>query len=597
MTDPLPEVALNDIEVVDSRVQVRLRLDGRPGCGDGGLKHPVWTSRGRLEEVVTIDATLARAREAYDRSSWGEAYALWAEADHDRTLVPGDLSGWATAAYLVGYDSEAEDLWARAHEECLQGGDVAQAARCAFWLGLVLSQRGETTRGGAWIGRAHRVLEGVTEQTAEHGYLLVPAALGAMGAGDFDLAYSLFGEASELANRFTDRDLLALGRLGQGRTLVKSGETSRGLALLDEVMVAIIAGEVGTVAAGIVFCAVIETCRDAFDVRRAQEWTEAMTRWCATQPDLVSYRGQCSVYRAEVLRLHGEWDEALEEALRACERLGAPPVHAAVGMAQYEVGELRRLRGEFEAAEKAYRTANRTGCSPQPGMGLLDLSRGRVDTAHTALLRALDEAARPLDRARLLGAVVDVALAAGDVPSGRANAEELERIAVDIDAPALRGAAGYAEGAVQLAEGDDRAAALKLRETLKVWQGVGAPYEAARTHVLLALSSRRLGDTGTATLDLDAACSIFARLGASTDLAAALALVDSGDRAGASDGLSARELEVLHLVSAGQTNREIARKLSLSEHTVRRHMQNIFAKLDVSSRAAATAYAFRHHLV
>ncbi|MGH8939681.1 MAG: DNA-binding response regulator, partial [Actinomycetes bacterium] len=253
---------------------------------------------------MTTDATVDRARKAFGRSAWGEAYTLWAEADRDHALTPDDMAGWATASYLVGHDVEADDLWARAHEECLDHGNVAQAARCAFWLGLGLVLRGETTRGGAWIGRAHQVLEDVKAQTAEHGYLLVPLGLHAMGEGDFGAAYSLFSQANELANRFADRDLLAFGRLGQGQALVKGGETSRGLALLDEAMVAIIVGEVGAVVAGIVFCAVIEACRDAFDVRRAQEWTEAMTRWCAMQPDLVPYRGHCSIYRAEVLRLH-----------------------------------------------------------------------------------------------------------------------------------------------------------------------------------------------------------------------------------------------------------------------------------------------------
>jgi DNA-binding CsgD family transcriptional regulator/tetratricopeptide (TPR) repeat protein len=550
-----------------------------------------------LEDAVTTAAIVDRAREAFGRSAWGKAYTLWTEADRDQPLGPEDLARWATATYLVGHDVEADDVWARAHEQCLSRGDAAHAARCAFWLGLGLLLRGETARGGAWLGRAHRVLEGVTDQTAEHGYLLVPAALQAMGGGDVAAAYALFSQAGELADRFADRDLLALARLGQGQALVKGGETSRGLALLDEAMIAITAGEVGATVAGIVFCAVIETCRDAFDVRRAQEWTEAMTRWCATQPDLVPYRGQCSVYRAEVLRLHGRWEEALDEALQACERLAAPPAHPAVGMAHYEVGELRRLRGEFEAAETAYREANRAGRSPQPGLGSLDLARGGVDTARAALLHTLEEATQPLERARLLGAVVEAALAKEDVLSGRASADELNRIAAESDASALRGAAGYAEGAVQIAEGEDRAAALNLRETVQLWRELDAPYEAARTHVLLALCCRRLGDAGTAALDLDVACSTFARLGASTDLAAALALVEGGDRLGASDGLSPRELQVLQLVAAGQTNREIAGELSLSEHTVRRHLQNIFAKLAVPSRAAATAYAFRHHLV
>jgi ATP/maltotriose-dependent transcriptional regulator MalT len=309
----------------------------------------------------------------------------------------------------------------------------------------------------------------------------------------------------------------------------------------------------------------------------------------------VPYRGQCSVYRAELLRLRGEWDEALEVALLACEQLGAPPAHAAVGMAYYEVGELRRLRGEFEAAEAAYREANRTGHSPQPGLGLLNLARGRVDAARSTLVHALDEATEPLDRARLLGAVVAAELAREDVPLSRLRADELQQIAAVSDALALHGAAGYAEGAVRLAEGEDRVAEQGLRQTLDCWRQLDAPYEMARTNVLLAMSCSRLGDRDTAELDLDAACSTFARLGAAADLSAALDLVGGGGHP--ATALSARELEVLRLVTAGLTNRDIAGTLTLSEHTVRRHLQNIYVKLDVQSRAAATAYAFRHHLV
>jgi ATP/maltotriose-dependent transcriptional regulator MalT len=462
-------------------------------------------------------------------------------------------------------------------------------------LGLFL--RGETAQGGAWIARAHQAIGGVPNRTAEHGYLLVPAGLQTLASGDAAAAQALFSEAAELGGQFDDGDLLTLARLGQGQALVREGQISRGLAFLDEAMVAIIAGDVGAVVAGIVFCAVIEACHDAFDVRRAQEWTEAMTRWCATQPDLVPYRGQCSIYRARVLRLHGQWEEALREALLACERLGTPPTHPAVGMAHYELGELRRLQGDLEAAESAYREANRSGHSPQPGLGLLNLSRGRLDTARAALLQALDEVTEPLGRAPLLVAVIEADLADDDASSARARVTELSRIAAESDAIALHGAAGYADGAVQLAEGDARAAALGLRETVQLWRGLGAPYEEARTLVVRAQACRRLGDTGTADLDLDAACFIFARIGAAADLSVALALVENGEPLGAADGLSPREVQVLQLVATGQTNREIAGRLTLSEHTVRRHLQNIFAKLDVPSRAAATAYAYRHQLL
>ena len=314
----------------------------------------------RTEDVVATKPAVDRAREAFGRAAWREAANLWAEADRDGALALEDLAHWATTAYLVGQDAEADDLWARAHKGSLDRGDVGGAARCAFWLGVGLLLRGETTRGGAWIGRAQHVLEGVTAQTAEHGYLFVAAGLGAIGGGDADRAYLLFRQAMELADRFHDPDLLAMARLGCGQALTRSGEASRGLALLDEAMVAIIAGEVGARVAGMVFCGVIETCHDAFDLRRGQEWTEAMTRWCATQPDLMPYRGQCSVYRAQVLRVHGDWDDALAAAEQACQRLSQPS-----GPPGRRHGLLRSRR----ATQVAWRLRGRRGGLPrgQPG--------------------------------------------------------------------------------------------------------------------------------------------------------------------------------------------------------------------------------------
>ncbi len=537
------------------------------------------------------------ARDAFDAAAWRETCALLERAAREGPLEPEDLVLWARSAYLTGDDVEADDHWLRAHEKYLERGDVPSAARCAFWLGLGLFLRGQMAQGGGWLGRAHTVLEGVPGETVEHGYLLVPAALHALGAGDTGLAFDTFARAGEVARRFDDRDLLTLARLGQGTALVRRGDTEDGLAQLDEAMVAVIAGEVDAMVAGMVFCQVIESCQEAFDVRRAQEWTEAMTHWCAEQPDLVPYRGQCSVYRAEVLRVRGSWEEALDESLLACERLSTPPPHPATGMAFYEVGELRRLRGELDAAMDAYRQASRFGHDPQPGLALLDLARGHADQARAAVEHALEESVDPLRRSRLLVAAVETALASGDVSAARTAVDELVGIATEVDAPALHGTAEYALGAVQLAECDERAAGLTLRQALRLWQEVAAPYEIARTRVMIAECCRRRGEARAAELDLDSACSTFEELGAAPDLVAALAMSSGGVRPGEVDGLSPRELEVLRLVASGRTNREIAGALRLSEHTVRRHLQNIYVKLDVQSRSAATAYAFTHHLV
>ncbi|HYH30706.1 MAG TPA: LuxR C-terminal-related transcriptional regulator [Pseudonocardia sp.] len=408
-------------------------------------------------------------------------------------------------------------------------------------------------------------------------------------------AQGAFAQAVETGERFRDPDLTALGRLGQGQAMIRVEEPARGVALLDEVMVAVTMDEVSAVVAGIVYCAVIESCQAIFDLRRAREWTVALGQWCDAQPDLVPYRGQCLVYRAEIMEFSGAWADAMAEALRACERLSDPPGQPALGAAFYQVAELNRLRGEFTEAERAYRSANQWGHLPEPGLALLRLAQGRVDAGEAAIRRALAGAQDRGARARLLAAFVEIVLASGEVPAARAAARELAGTAAGWNAPVLHAVAAHADGAVTLAEGDAAAACLALRRAWTAWQELDAPYRAARARVLLGLACRELGDDDTAQMELDAAVWTFRRLGAAPDVARVHALAPAA-APGSAAGLTAREVQVLALVAAGRSNREIAAELVLSEHTVRRHLQNVFAKLGVSSRAAATAFAVRHDL-
>jgi DNA-binding CsgD family transcriptional regulator/tetratricopeptide (TPR) repeat protein len=535
---------------------------------------------------------LDRGREFFGRLAWGDAFAELSAADREGPLALEDLERLAVAAYLVGADADSDAVWLRAHQECLRLGDVVRAARCAGWLAQGLLLRGEMARGGGWLARAQRLLDEAHHDGVERGYLLLPVALQSFDQ-DPAAAYAAFERAASIGARFGDEDLTAYSRTGQGRALIRVGETADGVALLDEVMVAVTAGEVSPIFAGFVYCAVIEACQEIFDLRRAQEWTEALTQWCESQPGLVAYRGQCLVYRAEIMRLHGAWGEAANEAKRACERLaGRPPV----GMAFYQQAEVHRLRGDFAEAENAYRQAGQWGREPQPGLAMLRLAQGQVDAAALAIRRVADETDVRVARSQVLAAFVEIMVAAHDLGAARAAAEELAELADELGAPLLHAVSGYATGAVLVGEGDARAALVVLRRAWAAWQEVDAPYEAARVRVLIGLVCQELGDHDTGAVELDAARSVFRQLGAAPDLAQVEALSPTV-RSQAPMGLTGRELEVLALVATGKSNREIAATLVISEHTVARHVQNILAKLGVSSRTAASAFAFEHDLV
>jgi DNA-binding NarL/FixJ family response regulator len=315
-------------------------------------------------------------------------------------------------------------------------------------------------------------------------------------------------------------------------------------------------------------------------------------RWCAAQPDLVPYRGQCLVHRSQVLQSSGAWADAMAAAEQARRAL-SEPAHPALGLAHYQLGELHRLRGELDEAECAYRAASAQGREPAPGFALLRLAQGATAAAVTATRRMLEESHGQLTRPAVLAAAVEVLLGAGEVDTARAAADELAALASSVDTPLLHAVAGYAAGTVLLGEGDAPAALVALRRACAGWLALEMPYDAARARVQIALTCRALGDHDAAGMERDAACATFERVGARPDLARLSEPAGPGRRT----PLTARECEVLRLVAAGRTNREIATTLVISEHTVARHVQNIFAKLDVGSRAAATAYAYEHGVV
>jgi DNA-binding CsgD family transcriptional regulator len=343
------------------------------------------------------------------------------------------------------------------------------------------------------------------------------------------------------------------------------------------------------------YCSVIAACQQVYALDRAREWTTALARWCEGQPDMVAFAGTCQVHRAEIMQLQGSWQEAVEESRRAYARSQGINRHAAAA-ALYQEAEVHRLKGDFAAAEEAYRGASELGLEPQPGLALLRLAQGRSNVAATAIRRVAGATANRLKRMGSLPAYIEIMLAVGDVDDAGSACQELEDIARTFDTAVPDAMAAQARGAVGLAEGDAQSALGSLRHASEIWQRTQAPYAAARVRVLIGLACRALGDKDGGDLEFDAARSIFERLGARPDLARidslTMSAVSSDTRL-----LTPRELQVLRLVAAGKTNAAVAAELFLSERTIERHLSNIFAKLDLSTRTAATAWAYEHDLI
>jgi DNA-binding CsgD family transcriptional regulator len=549
-----------------------------------------------MRSSMVIAADVRDARLCFERQQWREAHDLWSRADRESPLGAEDLQHLAACAHMLGNDPESLALLERAHHEALKHGEAQRAAHCAFRIGIELFFSGSAAQSGGWLARSRRILDEAGLDSVVSGYLAVPEGIGAIRSGDPARAFERFSDAIEIARRFGDRDLVTIARQGQGRALIRLGRVAEGIALIDEAMVAVTAGEVSSMVVGDVYCSMIDACSEIFDLRRAQEWTTALARWCEGQPDTIAYRSACRVKRAELLQLHGSWSDALDEASRACEALLTPPPKPAAGVAVYQCGELHRVRGEFAKAEEAYRRASEFGRKPQPGLALLRLAQGETDAALASIRRAVEETRDVPNRARVLGAYVEILLAARDVASARVAANELAQMAAMLDAPLLAAIAAKGDGATLIGEGDAERALAALGLAVELWSEIEAPYEAARTRELVAVASRLVGDDDSATLELEAARRAYQKLGATRDVARIDELARAA-RPRLAGQLTAREREVLALIASGKTNRAIAESLSLSEKTVARHVSNIFMKLGVSSRAAATAYAFTHEML
>ncbi len=534
---------------------------------------------------------IERARTAMAAGAWADAYAGFRAVDASE-LSARDLEGLADAAWWLSKLDESLDLRHKAYAAYAAAGDERGAAAVAARLAIEHFIRDEVSVGAGFLMRAQRHAEGIANGP-EAGFLAMVEAAVALHTGDPDRAVELSERAIEIGRRHGVSDLVAMAVHNEGLALLAAGRVPEGIALLDEAMAAVLTGELSPYFTGIIYCAVIGACLGLGDLRRAGEWSDAAVAWCDTLPPGTPFTPRCRVNRAEVARLRGSWAEAEAEAMLATDELvGQEP--GLVASAYVQLGEIRRRLGDLAGAEDAFERAQELGDDPQPGLALVRLAQGEVDAARSALRFALSAPHYPPTRARLLAAQVEACIAAGATEEAQAAAHELRAMAEVVDLPAFSATAATAEGSLALAEGDASAALDALRRATAKWQDLRLPYETARARAVLGRALLAGGDEDGARRELRGALAAFERLGAAGDVAEVTAAL--ADRRPLPAGLTAREAEVLRLVATGKTNRDIAVELVLSEHTVGRHLQNIFAKLGVSSRAAATAFAFEHGL-
>jgi DNA-binding CsgD family transcriptional regulator len=546
--------------------------------------------------AVTVGDTtsvLAAARAAIDRCDWQAAEHLLGGlvgadglVEAERLDLLGEVQWWL--GRLDGCIAAREQAYARFDEI----GEQRRAGQVAVWLYEHHCFKGRPAIGSGWLGRARRALDGDRE-CVEYGNLLLREAESAHGRGDLEAAAERAAAARSLGVRLRSEDLEAEALQTMGRIAIDRGAPAEGLAFLDEAMLFAVEGRLGPYATGKVYCSLVGACEDLGDLRRAAEWTEATARWSEQHPFAV-FPGLCRVKRAEVLQWRGAWREAEAEARRACDELADIKV-ASAAAAWSEIGEIRRRIGDLEGAEAAFARAQELCCVPSDGLALLRLAQGRVSAARAIVDGALaDEARKPLARARLLPAKVQAALAAGDLAEARAAADELDEIAAHYGTPAITASSLTTRGRCQLASGDGRAAGATLRRAVEQWRSLDVPYEAAAAQVLLGRACREVGDHDGAAQALRAAAATFDALGAEHGVGE---LLRAAERRTFPCGLTAREVEVLRLIASGQTNKEVAAALGLSQKTVARHVSNIFAKTGLETRSAATAFAFRSGLV
>jgi DNA-binding CsgD family transcriptional regulator len=528
------------------------------------------------------------ARAAYSEGAWADATELFLTADAESELQVDDLESLVWAAGISAQDRIMLDALERLYSHYSAKQNHVECARTAFWCGLRNMLIGEVGLGSGWLQRAARHAEQTAPDCVQRGYLLLPQIFVHRGKGDYETAIDLADKAIAIGENGEDPDLIAMAGSLKGGILFRLGRINDGYVPIDEAMLLANSQRLSPVVCGVVYCEIVASCCRVLEMVRAREWTAILTDWCRRNPQAKAFNGVCQVHRAEVLQLEGNWSEAFAEAERAGDGLSGTTEHTAMANAAYRRGEILRLRGEFDKSDAEYRLAGEIGVDPQPGLALLRLAQGRRDEATAGLRRALGTAGDLPRKTALLPAGIEIFIACSDLDAAERLCGEMSDIAERFGTEILARVADQGHGSLALARGQFSDAVTALTRAQRYWSAFGAPYLVARLRVDIARGCLELGDLESAERELDAAENIFQDLGAAPDLARIRAIRNVPKAMGLGN-LTARERQVLSLVADGGTNREIAEELGLSPKTVNRHIENIFGKLGVSSRAAAVA--------
>jgi DNA-binding NarL/FixJ family response regulator len=543
--------------------------------------------------VERVADAVQRARAAARRRSWAEARSVLQSLDQ-ASLVAEDIELMADCEWWLCHLDESITTRQRAYQAYVASGDHPRAAYNAWFVAYDYFSKGEGSIGAGWLARAQRHLA-THPECLEHAYLAIAEAHSAEGEGNWEDACGFSRRALLIAEKFGNRDVATVALQTLGRELIALGDVPQGVGLLDEAMTSVVGGELGDFCTGWVYCGALIACLEVGEVGRAADWSDAAQKWCDSLAASTPYNGLCRTYKVAVLSLRGNYVEAERDARRATAELAAF-VPQAVSAAWYEIGEIRRRLGDLTAAEEAFTRAHEMGADPQPGLALVRLAQGRLDAAAAGLRTSLSSTVgNRLARTRLLAAQLQVALAQKDLSAAEVAKAELLSIAADYGSSFVRAHAEMAAGLVALAHDDHAQALDRLQRAWREWSTLRLPYEGALTRLLLAEAARAAGDDERAKLEMRAARDALRQTGASLEIHGLINVVVG--RRPLPGGLSRREAQVLSLVASGKTNRQIGAELVISEHTVARHVSNILTKLDLSSRAAATAFAVENGLV